>query len=270
MTTGDTDDLSQLRARIETLEAKGAATGFYATRDWKELLWMLGLPLALILTCLTFHDQVWKHADKDRSAEIAAVQRKMVEFLALSAEIHALEAEGPEARSLEARQIRRSRLTDDATVFWQNRSGYFNADEKQTLAHELLQQGRTDVALKIASALENAAETPVARADLEMIKGRIVSADGPLKDLDAARVHMKKALKISEGLTQERQHREMAGKIATSWLSFELWNDTGCEAAAPVAGMLGDIVTGEGGIELDVLQGTARTLLEIHAARCPA
>jgi hypothetical protein len=260
--------LREIEARLDRLEAPPPKfLGVF--RDWQEALKVIGLPLAMVYGGLTFYDEVWTRWDREAEIRAAAGQESLRELQGMNERLYRWTAEGQEdaARSFaEAQRGRRARLIVESLALWEERPDYFLPSEAQMLANELLLDGRTDIAMRIARTLT--AEDPVDAVDLALFKGRIAGAEGPANDVEAMRGHMREALGVADALPSERQRITLTHKIAVAWIYAELLNETGCERAEPLAFILEEYTLPEGEPGRGPLDDMAEGQLGLYAGRC--
>ena len=260
-----------LEARLDEVEAAPRKRFLWIFNDWQEALKVVALPLTFIYGGLKFYDDVWTRWDREQAAAAAAAQDSLRELQAMNAEIYRLNSngEGEEAFAfIEANRGRKARLVAEAVQLWQGQPDYYMPHEAQMLANELLESGRTDLALEIMESLEPAAVTAIERADLELMKGRITGADGPAFDLDAMRGHMRGALREAEAVRHGGQRNKLQTKIAQMWLYYELWHDTGCDTARPVTESVQELALPEGAPGFDAVDAMAAERIAIFRDRC--
>ncbi len=262
--------LAELDRRIARLEAPPKKfLGVF--KDWQEALKVLGLPAAMIYGGLEFYDKVWTRPDRERAIAATAARDSLRELQAMNAQIYRLNAEDPVEGAqayIEANRGLKERLVADALGLWQSQPDALLPSEAQIVADELLLDGRTDLAMAIATGLEASAVTGVDKADLALFKGRIAGADGPARDLGAMRAHMKQALAAAAELPRQGQVYAMHLKIASSWLYYELLNETGCAAAAPLADLARELAMPAGEPGRQTLDVMAEERIDLYAARC--
>jgi len=265
-------DLDNIYHRIKSLEKSSTKPGFFGLGSWKDLVILGGLPLAMITGALTFYDQVWTRADKEVAAEATVALRKLDTLQGLNAEIIQLSFTGGDGEAsaiLEAKRGHKQRLVNDIYSFWTRQPTYFTWHDKQSLANNFLMQHRSDLALEITNTLDEENLGLIDQADLEIFKARIYSSDGPVFNLDAARGHVKAAMKLADGLPRDGQKYEMWEKFLVVWLGFELHQNTGCKQAGPIADLLNDIlfVPASDDVSSPLLK-PAKQLLSIYKERC--
>lgn len=262
-------DLDARLAKIEGSQPRGKLKIPYVG-DWTDLVKLIGLPMAIMLGCLAFYDQIWTRGEKAQAAEAASIQTKLRDLEDLNAQHYLMQVDGEEDRSfalLEATRGRKERLTGELFASWQGLPDYFTWNERQALAQELLLQGRTDDALLIADSLQDPDLGIIARADLDLFRTRILSADGPALDLDAARARMKSAMETAAELPSDQVRIEMWTKIAFYGLYFELRHGSDCDRTTPLAEIVAEGL-GPAALSLGPLDASAAELLETQAKRC--
>jgi len=266
------DRIKELEKEVTDLRDNHSSDSFYALKDWKDLLKAIGIPLALILSCLTFYDEVYLRWKQEDSATVDAAQGKITELQEINQEIftlNALDKTNQVSALLEAKQGRRERLTTEVYQYYQARPDYFTRFEKEMLAGQLVAYKKTNAALLVAESLRGDAKTIIERADLELFFGRILAAEGPAFNLEMARQKFKESIKIASTLPKITARHEMLAKILFSSVYYELYYDSDCSKIDLQADMLNDLlVVEEPTVDLGVLQAGALTQLEIWKARC--
>jgi hypothetical protein len=269
----DTDRIAAIEARLATLEIPRKKKRFlWIFADWQEMLKVVALPLTLLYGGLKFYDEVWTRSDRAAEAAAAVGQASLRELQAMNAEIYQMNTMGEGERVeayFEANRGRVSRLVAEATELWQTQPDYFLANEKQTLANALLNEGRNDVALEIGEELASSAEGTLAQANAALFLGRVTGSEGPAQDLAAMRGHMKRALAYAEGLEAPGRSYSMIQQILISWIFYELYEEN-CEEAGPIASLLHDFTVPIGEPGATMADRLAAERLQLYAQRCSA
>lgn len=265
------DEMSKRIDRLQSaIDAPKPKKAWYKPSTPGEVITFIGLPAALIAALWGFYDGVWLKLQRLDAATLAVAQERLVELQDLRSEIFVLQARQSDAEIaaiLEAKASRRDRLVEESFLYWTKQPSYFSKKETILLAEELQLQQRQGDALKVVASVEPAGI--IESADLDRFKGSLYGAEGPSQDLEAARRHYKAALQHASQHSREAGKNQLLAKITYSWLFTELSNRTGCQHAAPVADILGDLLADDpDGHNLGVLDPEARELLEVKAARC--
>lgn len=267
------DRIAAMEARLAELEAPRKKKRFlWIFADWQEMMKLVALPLTLLYAGLQFYDEVWTRWDREAAEAAAAGQESLRELQAMNAEIYRMQTSGESDQVdvyREANRGRVSRLVTEAAELWKAQPDYFLPNEKQTLANALLMEGQTDVALEIAEDLAAAAQGPLAQADAALFLGRVTGAEGPARDLDAMREHMKRALGLAMELEPPGRSYTSMQQILIAWIYYELYEGN-CEKAEPLAGLLREVT-----IPLDQPGATlpdqmADEQLRLYTQRCLA
>ena len=266
--------LDEMSKRIDRLQSEIDAPKpkklWYRPTTPGEFITFIGIPAALVAALWGFYDGVWLKLQRLDTATLTMAQDRLVELQDLRSEIFVLQARQNDAEIaaiLEAKAGRRDRLVEDSFVYWTKQPSYFSKKETILLAEELQLQQRQGDALKVIATV--APVGIIERTDLERFKGSLYGAEGPGQDLEAARKHYKAALQHASQHSSEAGKQQLWAKITYSWLFTELSNRTGCQHAAPVADILGDLLADDpDGENLGVVDPEARKLLEVEARRC--
>lgn len=266
--------LDEMSKRIDRLQSEIDAPKpkklWYRPTTPGEFITFIGIPAALVAALWGFYDGVWLKLQRLDTATLTMAQDRLVELQDLRSEIFVLQARQNDAEIaaiLEAKAGRRDRLVEDSFVYWTRQPSYFSKKETILLAEELQLQQRQGDALKVIATV--APVGIIERTDLERFKGSLYGAEGPGQDLEAARKHYKAALQHASQHSSEAGKQQLWAKITYSWLFTELSNRTGCQHAAPVADILGDLLADDpDGENLGVVDPEARKLLEVEARRC--
>ncbi|MBQ0747133.1 MAG: hypothetical protein KBT73_11425 [Marinobacter sp.] len=266
--------LDEMSKRIDRLQSEIDAPKpkklWYRPTTPGEFITFIGIPAALVAALWGFYDGVWLKLQRLDTATLTMAQDRLVELQDLRSEIFVLQARQNDAEIaaiLEAKAGRRDRLVEDSFVYWTKQPSYFSKKETILLAEELQLQQRQGDALKVIATV--APVGIIERTDLERFKGSLYGAEGPDQDLEAARKHYKAALQHASQHSSEAGKQQLWAKITYSWLFTELSNRTGCQHAAPVADILGDLLADDpDGENLGVVDPEARKLLEVEARRC--
>ena len=266
--------LDEMSKRIDRLQSEIDAPKpkklWYRPTTPGEFITFIGIPAALVAALWGFYDGVWLKLQRLDTATLTMAQDRLVELQDLRSEIFVLQARQNDAEIaaiLEAKAGRRDRLVEDSFVYWTKQPSYFSKKETILLAEELQLQQRQGDALKVIATV--APVGIIERTDLERFKGSLYGAEGPGQDLEAARKHYKAALQHASQYSSEAGKQQLWAKITYSWLFTELSNRTGCQHAAPVADILGNLLADDpDGENLGVVDPEARKLLEVEARRC--
>lgn len=266
--------LDEMSKRIDRLQSEIDAPKpkklWYRPTTPGEFITFIGIPAALVAALWGFYDGVWLKLQRLDTATLTMAQDRLVELQDLRSEIFVLQARQNDAEIaaiLEAKAGRRDRLVEDSFVYWTKQPSYFSKKETILLAEELQLQQRQGDALKVIATV--APVGIIERTDLDRFKGSLYGAEGPGQDLEAARKHYKAALQHASQHSSEAGKQQLWAKITYSWLFTELSNRTGCQHAAPVADILGDLLADDpDGENLGVVDPEARKLLEVEARRC--
>lgn len=265
------DEMSKRIDRLQSaIDAQKPKKAWYRPSTPGEFIIFIGIPAALIAALWGFYDGVWLKLQRLDAATLTVAQERLVELQDLRSEIFVLQARQNDAEIaaiLEAKASRRDRLVEESFLYWTKQPSYFTKKETILLAEELQLQHRQGDALKVVASVEPVGI--IESADLDRFKGSLYGAEGPSQDLEAARKHYKASLQHASRYSSEAGKQQLWAKITFSWLFTELSNRTGCQHAAPVADILGDLLADDpDGYNLGVLDPEARKLLEIKAARC--
>tara|TARA_R110002074_G_C12344055_1_gene649083 strand:+ start:57 stop:896 length:840 start_codon:yes stop_codon:yes gene_type:complete len=266
--------LDEMSKRIDRLQSEIDAPKpkklWYRPTTPGEFITFIGIPAALVAALWGFYDGVWLKLQRLDTATLTMAQDRLVELQDLRSEIFVLQARQNDAEIaaiLEAKAGRRDRLVEDSFVYWTKQPSYFSKKETILLAEELQLQQRQGDALKVIATV--APVGIIERTDLDRFKGSLYGAEGPGQDLEAARKHYKAALQHASQHSSEAGKQQLWAKITYSWLFTELSNRTGCQHAAPVADILGNLLADDpDGENLGVVDPEARKLLEVEARRC--
>ena len=265
------DEMSKRIDRLQSaIDAPKPKKLWYRPTTPGEFITFIGIPAALVAALWGFYDGVWLKLQRLDTATLTMAQDRLVELQDLRSEIFVLQARQNDAEIaaiLEAKAGRRDRLVEDSFVYWTKQPSYFSKKETILLAEELQLQQRQGDALKVIATV--APVGIIERTDLDRFKGSLYGAEGPGQDLEAARKHYKAALQHASQHSSEAGKQQLWAKITYSWLFTELSNRTGCQHAAPVADILGDLLADDpDGENLGVVDSEARKLLEVEARRC--
>ena len=265
------DEMSKRIDRLQSvIDAPKPKKAWYQPSTPGEFIAFIGLPAALIAALWGFYDGVWLKLQRLDAATLTVAQERLVELQNLRSEIFVLQTRQSDAEIaaiLEAKASRRDRLVEESFFYWTKQPSYFSKKETILLAEELQLQRRQGDALDVVASVEPVGI--IESADLDRFKGSLYGAEGPSQDLEAARKHYKTALQHASQHSSEAGRQQLWAKITFSWLSTELSNRTGCQRAAPVADILGDLLADDpDGYNLGVADSEARKLLEVEAARC--
>lgn len=264
----------RLRARLSAFErsAEDSRRGkrWYSDNDWKDWVKLSGLPLAVVLACYTFYDDVYlRYKGQDR-ATVSAIESNLREIQKLNEKAYALnEADGLSgSSSFEAANAGlRQRLVSQTFAYWQQQPDFFQPSEAQILADQLLQQGRTKDAWQIAETLDSAARTATDRVNLATFKGRILAAEGDAFDLEAARKQLGVAYGMTDDVAVSSRALALRRMIVQYRVQMELYYEQPCEGIGPLVEAL-EAWTLDGTPAEDTQDREARRLFETYAARC--
>ena len=260
------DEMSKRLDKLETSPKKP----WYKVKSPSDLLFVIGLPAALIAATYGFYDGVYLKLQRLDQATVAVAQDKLSELQDLRSEIFVLQARGADAEIaaiLEAKASRRDRLVKESYAYWQTHPRYFTDRETLLLAEELQLNGRIADALIVADTVP--AVGPIAQADMARFKGSLLGAEGQTQDLDAARASFRQGLEHAGELDSQAGRDQLSSKISFSWLFMELSQQTGCENAAEPGNMLANLLADDPeAYNLGTLDEQARQLLFVHEERC--
>ncbi len=111
----------------------------------------------------------------------------------------------------------------------------FGRYDLNALAEALLVEKRTDDALKVANSVHLKGLEPIDRIDQEILKARILFAEGPAHDMEAARNVLRAAMATTNEIERVGNQYLMIEKIGTIRLSNEWWRNTDCGKLMEIA-----------------------------------
>lgn len=230
-----------------------------------------GIPLATAVGVLSFYDAVWmRWINEAKQADLEA-RALLTELEKLNAREFELGVEGKSdvvSALREARRGFRQRLIDELYAYHLENPDFLYTWEKQTLGHELIQEGRTDDALVIAEDIADEMRTVIDRADAAFFRAQAYGATGVAHNMEKAREAFREAMAIANE-ERPRDARALMLKYAHMRLFYELEHDQPCEAFAPVAEGITLMVEEFGmPVSLRGIEDELQMLLEIAARRC--
>ncbi|MFK7943835.1 MAG: hypothetical protein AB8B85_13100 [Paracoccaceae bacterium] len=270
MTASLENQLSDLRTRLQKLEESAKPKP-----AWKRIIGDVqtaAIVLTVIGGVITFYDQVYLKW-KDRAQEEANSAIGWVRDLEdINEDVYRLNIENRTedvSAILEAKQGRRERVINETYLFWTRRPDDFYPREKQTIANSLSEIGLHDEALEMIADLEDDYVSTVAKSDLNMFEGRVLSARNGEGDMDAARQKFKSAMRIASELERITKTENLWAKTAHIWLYWELENFSDCEQVLPVASALRELVQRpDFPIRIEGLAQKSDEFIAVAADRC--
>lgn len=264
----------RLRARLSAFERSADEARrdkrWYSDNSWQDWVKLSGLPLAFVLACYTFYDDVYLRFKGQDRATISAIESNLREMQKLNEKAYALnETDGISgAGSFEAANAGlRQRLGSQTFAYWQQQPDFFQPSEAQILADQLLLQGRTKDAWQIAETLESSARSASDRVELALFKGRILGAEGDAFDLAAARKQLGAAYAMTDEVAVSSRALVQRRTILQYRVQMELYYEQPCEGIGPLVEAL-EVWTLDGTPAEDAQDRGARRLIETYAARC--
>lgn len=243
--------------------------------DWLSRAgFLLGLPVATVVAYEQFDSKVWNPGKYREIAERSMAVEKVLQLQQINEEIYVLQAEDKDNvayAKLEARRGQVHRLTDDIYGLWQEYGDVYGIHEKYALAEALLLQSRTDDALAVVGSVAVADLDTIGQIDLRMLRARILFADGPAQNAEAAREELREAVNEAEALPRPGQIAQMHEKLLSVRVINELWLGTPCAEIAQMGGYLRELTQdGMPAEAFDAVRVNTHLVLETYDERCPA
>ncbi|APE42819.1 hypothetical protein BOO69_04825 [Sulfitobacter alexandrii] len=264
----------RLRARLSAFERAAEENNrdkrWYSDNTWQDWVKLSGLPLAFVLACYTFYDDVYLRYMGRDSATLGTIESNLREIQKLNEKAYALNesdslsgAQGFEAANLGLRQ----RLASQTFGHWQDHPGFFQPAEAQILADQLLLLGRTRDAWAVAETLDDGARSASERVELALFRGRILGAEGDAFDLDAARKQLGEAYALTDEVAVSSRALALRRMILQYRVHMELYYEQPCDKIGPLVEAL-EAWTLDGTPAEDAQDRNARRLIETYTARC--
>ncbi len=210
----------------------------------RDLLYIVGLPVAVMVAYQAF-DKEFLSAQKTRDLEQRnfAIDR-LDKLQDINSEIYRLQTVGSGKTAfaiIEAKRGLIARLTDTVYTAWKEQPGMLGRYDLNALAEALLVQGRTDQAITVASAVDISSLSPIDQIDQKILNARILFANGPSYDIEAARDQLRSAVPMVEQIEREGQKTLMWEKMLVVRLTNEFWRNMECEKLRPLYETLSEI-----------------------------
>ena len=269
---GRVQELSTRASAAERDEAANADGGWFSWDLARNLVWVVGIPAALIAGWQTLRDDIIYFGYQQRLQTLQAAVEKLDELQAMNSEIYRLQAQQEHDAAfavIEAKRGRAQRLTRDLYTAWEAYPDEFTPYEATALAEALLLEGRNDRALAVTASIDQTGMSPIELGDMDILETRILFADGPAQDPEAARDAFRDAMRHADTLDNEGQGLALIEKYVGVRLINELWLGTDCAEVVPFHGFLSDLVGDDkDGLVQDAVRANTRLVLEGHALKC--
>ncbi|MEL6766481.1 MAG: hypothetical protein AAFP17_04820 [Pseudomonadota bacterium] len=173
-----------------------------------------------VLYPVIYGETVAAKADEDAARELLA------ELNRINKEHFEARAAGDFARAaalLEANAPLYESTLRELEVLFLRRPSVFSKYERWLIAGAFLEIGNTETASRVAETMTGMVAAPFEKAQLEIFRGRILSAPGPLFDPAAARQRFQSAEAIIRADPNPTTRVQAEVPLVNWWLQAELW-----------------------------------------------
>ncbi|MBP0483653.1 hypothetical protein [Sagittula salina] len=169
----------------------------------------------------------------------------------------------------QAERGRVERLTKVHLEFWDSYHDEFTRSEKTTLVEALIGLGETERALDVWTTIDQSEMDALWQGDMDILKARILFAEGPVQDVSSARESFRDAMCHAEDLDRPVKQDTLIEKSVGVRLMNELWLGTGCDELAVFAEYLGEKLADEPMPDgIDPLRVNTSDVMDAHSMRC--